>query len=201
MFSNYINSAKQIVRARAMDSVVFRALYQAFVEPGLVTIKAQGFLVLTTDKDGVYVYSWVAKGEFESSHSVATADELNVWTALLDFDANSPALARSVPVDDAAAVVVSANIVLTFDANVAKDVGNIVIRETLTGEVVASIDVTDALVVVASAVVTITNSLFGPLDAATKYFVEVADGSFKAAAGDQPIVGFQGDATLKFTTA
>lgn len=111
-----------------------------------------------------------------------------------------PTLTSSLPADNAAAVALDANLVLTFSENVKVGTGNIVIKK-VSGQsvsVVETMAVGAAQVTLEGKVVTINPT--ADLTAGTAYYVEIADTAFTDMAGNA-YAGISDATTLNFTTA
>lgn len=111
-----------------------------------------------------------------------------------------PTLTSSLPADNAAAVALDANLVLTFSENVKVGTGNIVIKKVSdqSVSVVETMPVGAAQVTLDGKVVTINPT--ADLTAGTAYYVEIADTAFTDMAGNA-YAGISDAATLNFTTA
>jgi len=107
------------------------------------------------------------------TQGAGATDNSSLNTAAFVLD-TPPALLSSSPSDDAANVSPGSNIVLTFNENVQKGTGNILIRLVSDNSVVQTIDVASADVTVLNGAVTINP----PADLApnTAYYVEIASG-------------------------
>ena len=115
-----------------------------------------------------------------------------------EADTTAPQVSNRVPANGAAGIAVDANLVLTFDENVRKGAGDIVIKNSLGNQSVATLDVSSANVVVAGPVVTI--DLPGDLAAGTSFHVEMAGGVIEDLSGNA-FGGFAGVAGWSFVTA
>ena len=122
-------------------------------------------------------------------------------TTALSFttvDQTGPTLSSSVPADNATAVAVDANIVLTFSENVTAVSGkNITIKKTSDDSAVATINATDGQVSISNAVVTINPS--SNLAHTTEFYVLIDAGAFKDALGNE-YAGISSKTALSFTT-
>ena len=110
--------------------------------------------------------------------------------------ANAPTLSSSTPADDATAVAVDANIVLTFSEAVDVESGNITINTG--GSTVAMIDVTSGLVT-GTGTNTITINPASDLVANTNYNVLIDASAFDDSAGNS-YAGITSTTALSFTT-
>ncbi|MBK1642986.1 hypothetical protein CKO12_14150, partial [Chromatium okenii] len=128
---------------------------------------------------------------------ISSTTALSFTTAAADTTA--PTLTSSTPVDNATAVVVGSDIVLTFNENVTAVTGkNLVIYKTSDNSVVATIAADDPQIAIAGGVVTVNPSV--DLDASTEYYVLIDSGAFKDAANNV-YTGISSTTALSFTTA
>ncbi len=88
------------------------------------------------------------------------------------------------------------NLVMTFDKNMQKGIGNITIKKSSDNSIIQTINVSTANVTIASNVVTIIQS---GLDYSTSYYVEVQNGALKDV-NNNNYAGFLGNNTWSFTT-
>ncbi|HIG27353.1 MAG TPA: hypothetical protein EYQ50_05970, partial [Verrucomicrobiales bacterium] len=101
------------------------------------------------------------------------------------------------PANGATEVSLVGSLALTFDEEVRKGAGNIVIRRTDDDTVVDTIDVTTAAVTVSGAQITfVPNVVLPPL---TSLYVEIDSGAFLDLAGNS-FAGISGSGTWNFTT-
>jgi len=101
------------------------------------------------------------------------------------------------PLHNATGVLPDANLSVTFNRNITKDTGNVVIKRALDNTIVETIAVTDAKISVSNAVATInpTNNLAEN----TAYYIEIGAGTFR----DIDLLtfgGFSGNNIWAFTT-
>ena len=117
----------------------------------------------------------------------------NITSAVADTTA--PTLVSLSPADNATNVAVNTNLVLTFDENIKKGAGNIIVKKSNDNSIVQTIDVTNATV--SGATVTIDP----PTDLAnsTGYYVEMASGVIQDIAGNN-FSGITGASAWNFTT-
>ncbi|TAN47330.1 MAG: hypothetical protein EPN21_17805, partial [Methylococcaceae bacterium] len=124
-------------------------------------------------------------------------------TTTLDFDTEyrdvwPPYLVRSTPADDAGAVVVVSNIVLTFNESVGMiSAGNIVVKADGGVSDVRTMPATDPQLAVSGNIITIAPS--ASLASGTAYHLEIAPGHVRDNAGNA-YAGINDAATLNFTT-
>jgi Ca2+-binding RTX toxin-like protein len=120
--------------------------------------------------------------EYKISNIVASADTL------------APTLISSKPADNAAAVPIGSNIVLSFSEPIQKGTGNIVISS---GTDIRTISVISAQVAVSGSTVTINPT--ADFQANSTYYVQLASGVIKDLAGNN-YVGISNTTTLNFST-
>ena len=102
--------------------------------------------------------------------------DVNEWT-FITADVSAPLVNSLTPEDDEFDVDTSANLVITFNENVVKGSGNIIITNATTSSQHESIDVTSGQVTISSNVVTINPSV--NFDGETDYYVLVDNGAFQ----------------------
>ncbi len=124
------------------------------------------------------------------------ANSLGANKAII-IDAVVPNLTSSNPSDDATGVVISQNIVLTFNENISKGTGNILIKKTSDNSTVETIDVTTASVTVSTNTATINPG--SDFDLNTGYYVQIANTAFKDAANNN-YAGISDATSLNFTS-
>ena len=135
------------------------------------------------------------------SFTVLATDGVNtpvaqmVTLAINDLDEVAPTLTSSTPADNATAVAVGNNIVLTFDENVQAGSGDIVISN---GTDTRTISVTDNQVTISGDKVTINPT--EDLQEGSIYNVQIAKGVIKDIAGND-YAGILDATTLDFATA
>ncbi|MDP2831775.1 MAG: Ig-like domain-containing protein, partial [Pseudomonadota bacterium] len=112
-----------------------------------------------------------------------------------DVDTTVPTLSSSTPADNATAVVVGSNIVLTFNENVTVGVGDIVISNSTDTRTIAVGDATQ--VTIAGTTVTINPT--ADLNANTTYYVQMASGVI-VDISNNPYAGIADTTTLNFDT-
>ncbi|MCA9074874.1 MAG: FG-GAP repeat protein [Planctomycetaceae bacterium] len=107
-----------------------------------------------------------------------------------------PVIQTLSPADDFLLAATHTDLVITFDEAMQKGSGNIVIKRISDDSVFETIDVSDAAVTVAGAVVTIDPP--NDFTDATEYYVQVDAGAFEDLAGN-PFAGIADTATWNFT--
>ena len=175
-----------IVIRKTSDDSVFETIDAT---SGQVT--ASGTQV-TINPDGVFAlgtgyYALIDAGAIVGFAGIADTTRWNFITT-----GEAPAIVRLWPPDGATSVETDPNLALTFDKEVGKGTGNIVIRKSSDNSVFETIAVTDAKVTISGARVTINPA--GTLDYATGYYVEIDNG---AIAG---FTGIAGNSAWNFTT-
>lgn len=114
-------------------------------------------------------------------------------------DTTAPTFTELSPTNNATGVAPNSGLAITFDEDVQKGSGDIVIKES-GGSTFETIDVASANVTVSGAVVTIDPS--SDLGYGTNYYVEIASGAVKDLGGPTPndFTGIIGDSTWSFMT-
>ncbi|CAM1348860.1 Ig-like domain-containing protein [Tenacibaculum halocynthiae] len=128
--------------------------------------------------------------------SPGAANSLGANKAIV-IDGVTPNLTSSNPADDATGVVISQNIVLTFNENISKGTGNILIKKSLDNSTIETIDVTTASVTVSTNTATINPS--SDFDLNTGYYIQIANTAFKDAANNN-YAGISDATSLNFTS-
>ncbi|MEZ2280071.1 MAG: FG-GAP-like repeat-containing protein, partial [Microcoleus sp.] len=129
--------------------------------------------------------------------ALASANSLGGSKAIV-IDTTPPTAATFTPADNATAVAVAADLVVTLSEAVQKGTGNIVIKKVSDNSVVETINVTAANVTVSGSSVTVNPTL--DLVNGTDYYVEIAAGAIKDLAGNN-YAGTTGATAWNFTTA
>ncbi|WP_298882161.1 Ig-like domain-containing protein [uncultured Polaribacter sp.] len=126
----------------------------------------------------------------------ADSDTNNTTTVI--SNAVAPTLSSSSPSDNDSNIVISSNIILTFNENISKGTsGNITIKKTSDDSTVETIAVTSGMVTTSSTQATINPS--SDLDLNTEYYVLVDNTAFKDA-GNKDYIGISSTTALSFTT-
>lgn len=133
-------------------------------------------------------YVTIPAGSFVDSRGNMYAGT-NQWNfTTVNIDADPPVISGLSPADDTKGVSPTTNLVMTFNENVQKGVGDIIIKKVSDGSVVETISQT--AVVVSGKVATINRTV--KLEGNTEYYVTVPAGSFKDLAGN-PFAGIVDD--------
>jgi methionine-rich copper-binding protein CopC len=112
------------------------------------------------------------------------------------IDALAPTLVSSSPLDNAAGVTSSSNIVLKFSESIAAGTGNIVISDGSTDVRTISINDTNQVTISGN---TVTINPAADLHGYTNYYMQIADGALKDLVGN-PYAGISTTTTLNFQT-
>ena len=120
-----------------------------------------------------------------------------VWNFGTD-DTVAPMATATSPLDDATNVPPADNLTVTFDENVVKGTGNILVKRVSDNSTVATLDVTSSEVTIASNVVTINPNI--DLPGGTALYIEVASGVFEDQYNNA-YAGIAGNSAWNFTTA
>jgi len=110
----------------------------------------------------------------------------------------APTLVSFLPTNGAANVAVANNFTITFNENVQKGSGNIVIKRSSDNSVFETIAITNANVTVAGSAIAINP--ISDLASSTQYYIEVASGAIQDVSGNN-YAGFTGVGTWQFTSA
>jgi hypothetical protein len=168
--------------------------------------ETNGAFVDGTDAGLVYTYTFTAS---DSSFRVALADSLTgidtfaVLAAMtleeLGADTIAPGLSTLDPVDDATAVPVISDLVVTFDEIVVFGTGNITIKESVGGAVVETFNVTTSPNLLLDGT-SVTINPTGDLAGTTDYYVEIDPEAIDDPAANS-FAGITGGGIWNFTTA
>ncbi|MCT7961168.1 Ig-like domain-containing protein [Laspinema sp. D1] len=133
--------------------------------------------------DGIDYYVEIAPGAIKdlAGNNFAGITGATTWN-FKTADNTPPTATSFTPADNAVNVAVGANLVIAFSETVQKGTGNIVIKKVSDNSIAETIDVTSGNVTVTGNTVTInpTNDLPDGID----YYVEIAPGAIKDAAGN-----------------
>ncbi|MFN2438714.1 MAG: Ig-like domain-containing protein, partial [Chitinophagaceae bacterium] len=116
------------------------------------------------------------------------------FTTAAPPDVTAPTLVSTDPVNNAIGVSINPTLKINFSEAITIGTGNILIKKTLDNSVVATINVSGALITGSQASIAVTG-----LQPSTQYYVEVPNTAFKDLAGNA-FAGFAGSATWKFIT-
>ena len=148
---------------------------------------------------GTNYYVEIAATAIDDKVGNSFAGITNAMTWSFSPDTTPPAIVTLSPANGASDVLPFGGlVVLTFDEEVQKGTGNILIRQISGGTVVDTIDVTSGQVTVSGGQVTITPSATLPLQ--TGLYVEIAPTAIDDFAGNS-FAGISGSGTWSFTTA
>ncbi|MCK4786094.1 MAG: Ig-like domain-containing protein [Desulfobacteraceae bacterium] len=141
---------------------------------------------VTTELAVGVTYTWQVDGYDDPTggHHVGGGSETtSTFTVIVPPDLTPPTVTDFDPADDATGVAIDSNLVITFDENVVKDSGNIVIMKSSDDTEFETIDVTDvSKVSISNNIVTIDPEYtFGSL---TSYYVKIDDNCFKDTIGN-----------------
>ena len=114
------------------------------------------------------------------------------------LDTTAPTLSSSSPLDNATAVAVGSNLVLTFSEAVQAGTGNIVIKKASDNSLVTSIAVTDSSQVSISGT-GVTINPTSDLSGSTEYYVQIDNGAITDTSGNA-YAGISSSTALSFTT-
>jgi len=158
----------------------------------VVTIDPSDF----ASETGLYVE--IDAGAFEDAggNPFAGITGSGTW-AFTTEDNTPPTIDTLFPANGAVDVVINTNLTMTFDEDVQKGTGNVVIKLVSNDSVVQTIDINSGAVGIVGAVVTVN-----PADLAseTAFYVEVDAGAIEDLSGN-PFAGISGSGTWSFTTA
>jgi endonuclease/exonuclease/phosphatase family metal-dependent hydrolase len=158
------------------------------------TVKTATITGLSLANNGII---WLRWNDFNASGS---DDGLSIDDFSLTLngaaDVTPPVLSSLNPLNNATGVAVNTNLSITFNENIQKGAGDIIIKRIADNAIIHTIAVSSAAVSVSGATATIVQP---GLANATAYYVEVAAGAFKDLANNN-YAGFSGSATWRFTT-
>ncbi|MCT7984187.1 Ig-like domain-containing protein [Laspinema sp. A4] len=170
------------------------------VTSGNVTVSGSAVTINPTNNlvDGTEYYVEIVSGAIKdlagnNYTGITGATTWNFTTA----DTTAPTVSSFTPADNATNIAVGANLVANFSETVQKGTGNLVIKKVSDNSVVETIGVTSGNVTVSGSAVTInpTNNLVD----GTEYYVEIAAGAIRDAAGNN-FAGITGATIWNFTT-
>jgi endonuclease/exonuclease/phosphatase family metal-dependent hydrolase len=124
-------------------------------------------------------------------------DDLTISFGASAVDVNPPVISSLTPGNGNINQSTSGNLNMTFNENMVKGIGDILIKRVNDNSVAATVPVTNANVTIANNVVTIP---YNGLTAGTQYWVEIPSGAFRDASSNS-FVGFNSSTNWSFTTA
>ncbi|WP_347450789.1 Ig-like domain-containing protein [Acetoanaerobium noterae] len=154
------------------------------------------------DADGIAVGASVtANGgtlkDATGNNATLTLNSVGATTSIF-VDTAAPTVSILSPADNATNIGVSSNLVITFDENVVKGTGNIVIKKTSDNSTVETIDVTSGQVT-GGGTATITINPAATLAGETEYYVQIDATAFDDTAGNS-YAGIANTTSWNFTT-
>ncbi|MEM9213054.1 MAG: ExeM/NucH family extracellular endonuclease [Cyanobacteria bacterium P01_F01_bin.150] len=167
---------------------------QVSVNSDTVTINPTSAL---SDQTSVYIEIPGSAFTDSAGNPFAGITGTDTWNFITE-DNTIPTLITLNPVDDGTSVAVGANLSLTFDEDIQKGMGDILIKKVGDDSVAATIPVGDAQVSVSGAIVTIAPT--SSLDEDTDYYVEIPNTAFTDLEGNA-FAGLLGNTVWNFTTA
>ena len=169
---------------------------QVTIDGNIVTIKPSKLL----DYSSNYYISSDSKALLDQAGNpfagISGRTTLNFTTAAAP-DTTAPSLSSSTPVDNATAVAIGSDVVLTFSEEVKAGTGNIIIKKSVDDSTVATIPVTDGQVSISGDTVTINPT--ADLENSTDYYIVIDADALDDAAGNA-YAGISDSTTLNFTT-
>ncbi|WBX77500.1 Ig-like domain-containing protein [Tenacibaculum ovolyticum] len=112
-------------------------------------------------------------------------------------DNNGPTLTSSNPADDGTGAVLNQDITLTFNENISKGTGNILIKKMSDNSTIETIDITTAAVIVSTTTATINPA--SDFDLNTGYYIQIDNTAFKDALNNN-YAGISDATSLNFTS-
>lgn len=161
------------------------------------------FALQTVDLTSINAVDGQANVRLRCTFSGATSTTGNnridnlLVSATQTTDSTPPLATAFAPLDNAASVPVTSTPTITFNENVKKGTGSILIKRSSDNSTFESIDVTTSQVTVTGAAVTITPS--ANFANSTGYYIEVPAGAIEDIAGND-YAGISGAAAWNFTT-
>lgn len=185
-----LNDGNQTYTADADNNVVYN--------PPASISKTFTISGLTITNGSTYYLIWRYTGNGGKTNSqILGLDNFSIKLNTTPTDTTPPSLSSLNPTNSATNVLVGSNLVATFDENVAKGTGNIIIKRYSDNSVVETIDVTSSQVTVSGATVTIDPT--ANLASNTHYYLEIASTAIKDLANNN-FAGISGNAAWNFTT-
>jgi len=151
---------------------------------------------------GVWTGSVTISGVVAGTYSITTTGDSktgnsNMFRVVSPLDTTPPTVTNLSPANNSTNVAWDTVLTVTFDENVKKASGAIVIKKSANDAVFQMIDVTSPLVTVNSNIVTISHDVFG---VAADYYIQIAATCFEDLAGN-PYAGIADKTTWHFSTA
>ena len=178
----------------ALVTITFSEIVTGFANADLTIPNGTLTAVSSTDGDKTFTATFTPSVNTEDATNVITlantgvtdvAGNSGVGTTDSDnftIDTKLPTVTILSPADNAIDQSTTTNLVITFSENVQKGTGNIVIHKKSDDSVVETIDVTNAIVSISNATVTINPANNLVVD--TEYYINIANTAFKDAAGN-----------------
>ncbi len=147
-----------------------------------------------------YNGSWASPPTPTLITTLTTANNLfrGISFAPVPSDTTPPTVSTLSPADNATNVAVGSNLAVTFNENIVKGAGNILIRRTSDNTTAFTIDVTSSTVTVSGAVLTIDPP--SDLGSSTEYYVQIPSGAVTDTTGNA-FAGITDTTSWSFTTA
>jgi endonuclease/exonuclease/phosphatase family metal-dependent hydrolase len=151
---------------------------------------------LSIPANTVFFFKWK---EFDATGAEdgLAVDDLSVSFGAATVDLTAPFVSNLSPANASNNQPTSGNLTMTFNENVLKGNGNILIKRVSDNSIAATIPVTDASVTIANNVVTIP---YSGLTAGIQYWIEMPSGIFRDASNNG-YTGMSSSVTWSFTTA
>jgi len=150
---------------------------------------AWGFTISTSLPEGKKTITATATDLAGNTSTISNALEIIIDLSL--------SIGSTSPVDDASGILPNVNLSVTFDKNVVKGTGNIIIKQSSDNTVIETIDVSGDNVTVNGSTVTINP--VGSLPTNTELYVNIDEGAFKNEAG-AAFAGISANTSWTFTT-
>tara|TARA_R110002072_G_scaffold91762_1_gene204626 strand:- start:20 stop:4807 length:4788 start_codon:yes stop_codon:yes gene_type:complete len=163
------------------------------VTNNVVTINPTSDLPQLSD---VYVHIPLATFSDGSLNSWSGVVDKTVWNFQTD-DTVAPTVTGVTPVDDSTDVAPKTDLTVTFDENMTKGTGNILVKNSSDDSLIATLDVASSEVSITGNVVTINPDT--DLPGGTSLYIEVPSGVFEDQY-DNAYAGISGNSTWNFTT-
>ncbi len=124
-------------------------------------------------------------------------DDLSISFGASTVDLSPPIISSLTPLNGSNSQPTSGNLTMSFNENVVKGIGDILIKRVSDNSIAATIPVANANVTIANNVATIP---YSGLAAGTQYWVEIPSGSFRDASNNA-FAGINASSSWSFTTA